>query len=91
MKLVLDQLIRLWRELAWGGTLRITTFGGARLEVPLDVGRHAGPLAMVSLYVLDGEFVFRAELEPVAGAVREVARSYGYDLITWADDETPVH
>ncbi|WP_139220369.1 hypothetical protein [Trujillonella endophytica] len=78
-------------ELAWGGTLRITTFGGARVEVPLDVPRHAGPLAVLSLYVVDGEFVLRAELERIAGAAREVARSYGYDLLTWADDETPLH
>jgi uncharacterized protein involved in tellurium resistance len=77
-------------ELSWAGTLRITTFGGAHIEVPMDVGPHRGPLALLSLYNIDGEFVLRAELEKVAGAAREVARSYGYDQISWADDDTPV-
>ncbi|MCZ2830745.1 hypothetical protein O2W14_18045 [Modestobacter sp. VKM Ac-2986] len=78
------------RELDWGGTLRVTTFGGARVEVPLDLGRHAGPVAALSLYAIDGEFVLRAEGELVTGAVREVAAAYGYDRITWADGATPV-
>ncbi|GAB4079921.1 hypothetical protein GCU67_00965 [Modestobacter muralis] len=78
------------RELDWGGTLRVTTFGGARVEVPLDVGQHAGPVAVLSLYAIDGEFVLRAEAEPITGAVREVAAAYGYDRITWADGATPV-
>jgi uncharacterized protein involved in tellurium resistance len=77
-------------ELAWGGTLRVTTFGGARLEVPMDLGPHAGSMALLSIYVLDGEFVVRAELEKVPGASREVARRYGYDRVTWADDDVPV-
>ncbi|MFQ1003886.1 hypothetical protein [Modestobacter sp. SSW1-42] len=78
------------RELDWGGTLRVTTFGGARVEVPLDVGRHAGPVAALSLYAIDGEFVLRAEGELLTGAVREVAQAFGYDRITWADGATPV-
>lgn len=77
-------------ELAWGGTLVTTTFGGARVELPLDLGRHHCPIALLSLYAIDGEFVLRAEAEKVTGAVREVARAYGYDRITWADDHTPV-
>jgi hypothetical protein len=39
---------------------------------------------------VDGEFVLRAENEKVGGAVREAARMFGYDRITWADDSTPV-
>jgi uncharacterized protein involved in tellurium resistance len=78
------------RELVWGGTLIGTSFGGARVELPLDLGRHHGPVALVSLYNIDGEFVLRAENEKVPGAVREVARMFGYDRITWADDHTPV-
>jgi uncharacterized protein involved in tellurium resistance len=78
------------RELAWGGTLVVTTFGGERVELPLDLGSHAGPIALLSLYVVDGEFVLRAETEKVDGAVRDVARAFGYDRITWADDRTPV-
>jgi uncharacterized protein involved in tellurium resistance len=77
-------------ELAWGGTLRVTTFGGARIELPMDLGRHPGPIVLLSVYVVDGEFVLRAELEEVSGASREVARRYGYDRVTWADDDTPL-
>jgi hypothetical protein len=78
------------RELAWGGTLVGTTFGGARVELPLDLGAHLGPIALLSLYNVDGEYVLRAETEKVDGPVREVARRYGYDRITWADDAMPV-
>jgi uncharacterized protein involved in tellurium resistance len=78
------------RELVWGGTLRTSTFGGARVELPLDFGQHNGPIALLSLYNIDGEFVLRAEAEKVSGAVREVARAFGYDRITWADNSTPV-
>jgi hypothetical protein len=78
------------RELAWGGTLVGTTFGGERVELPLDLGSHHGPIALLSLYAIDGEFVLRAETEKIDGAVRDVARLYGYDRITWADERTPV-
>lgn len=77
------------RELAWGGTLRLGTLGGSRVELALDLGRHHGPIALLSLYNIDGEFVLRAESEKVAGAVREVARVFGYHRISWADDHTP--
>ncbi|MGY1884130.1 hypothetical protein ACI799_02340 [Blastococcus sp. SYSU DS0753] len=78
------------RELAWGGTLRISTFGGGRVELPLDLGQHDGPVALLSLYNIAGEFVLRAEMERISGTVREVARAFGYDRITWADSSTPV-
>ena len=78
------------QELAWGGTLRLATHGGSRVEIPLDVGRHVGPLVVASVYVLDGEFVVRAELDPVHGVARDVARAYGFGAITWADPRTPV-
>ena len=78
------------RELTWGGTLVGTCFGGARVELPLDIGRHHGPVALISLYNIEGEFVLRAEVDRIAGAVRDVARAFGYDGITWADDHTPV-
>lgn len=78
------------QELAWGGTLVTTTFGGARIEFPLDLGAHRGPIALLSLYNIDGEYVLRAEGQKVDGPVREIARQFGYDRITWADDRTPV-
>ncbi len=67
-----------------------TTFGGARIELPLET-LYAGPIAvLLSLYNLDGELVIRAEMETIAGDVREAARAYGYDRITWRDDRIPV-
>lgn len=77
-------------DLTWGGTLVVTTFGGARLELPLET-LYAGKIAvLMSIYNLDGEFVVRAEMETIVGDVREAARSYGYDRITWRDDRNPV-
>jgi hypothetical protein len=78
------------RELDWGGTLRLTTLGGSRVEMPLDLGRHQGPIALLSAYRINGEFVLRAEAEPVGGAARDVAQAFGYSEISWADDRTPV-
>jgi uncharacterized protein involved in tellurium resistance len=77
-------------ELHWGGTLVVTTFGGARVELPMET-LYPGRIAMlISLYNLDGELVIRAEMETIVGDVREAARAYGYDRITWRDDRTPV-
>jgi hypothetical protein len=78
------------RELDWGGTLRLTTLGGSRVEFALDLGRHQGPIALLSVYRIDGEFVLRAEAERVSGAARDVAQAFGYSQISWADDRTPV-
>ena len=76
--------------LTWGGTLVVTTFGGGRVEVPME-SLHPSPIAvLVSLYNLHGEIVIRAELESISGDVREAARAYGYDRITWRDERTPV-
>jgi uncharacterized protein involved in tellurium resistance len=76
-------------ELTWGGTLVVTTFGGASIELPLET-LYAGPVAvLMSLYNLDGELVIRAEMENITGDVREAAKAYGYDRITWRDDRNP--
>ncbi len=76
--------------LRWGGTLVLTTFGGARIELPLETLYSATVAVLVSLYNLDGELVVRAESESITGDVREAARAYGYDRITWRDDRSPV-
>ena len=76
--------------LTWGGTLVITTFGGARIELPLETLAAGSIAVLVSLYNLNGEIVVRTELETIEGDVREAARAYGYDRITWRDDRSPV-
>jgi uncharacterized protein involved in tellurium resistance len=78
-------------ELRWGGTLVVTTFGGARIELPLETLYPGRVAVLLSLYNLDGEFVVRAEMETILdGDIREAARAYGYDRITWRDDRVPV-
>lgn len=77
-------------ELTWGGTLVVTLVGGARLELPLE-RLYAGRIAMLlTMYNMDGELVVRAEMETIVGDVREAARAYGFDRITWRDDRHPV-
>jgi uncharacterized protein involved in tellurium resistance len=77
-------------ELNWGGTLVVSTFGEARIELPLETLYRGKVAVLLSIYNLDGEFVIRAEMETIAGDVREAARAYGYDRITWRDDRSPV-
>jgi hypothetical protein len=76
--------------LRWGGTLIVETFGGARVEVPLETLRGGQVAVPMSLYNVRGEFVLRAELQTLDGDVREACRAYGYDRITWLDGRTPV-
>lgn len=77
-------------QLSWGGTLIVTTFRGAKVELPLEQLAPGGVAVLLSLYNVAGEFVLRAELETINGSIREACRAYGYDQITWLDDRTPV-
>jgi uncharacterized protein involved in tellurium resistance len=77
-------------QLSWGGTLVVTTFGGAHLELPLETLYPGRVAVLLSIYNVAGEFVVRAEMETISGDVREAARAYGYDRITWRDERTPV-
>ena len=77
-------------ELTWGGTLVVTTFGGGRIELPLETLQPGRVAVLMSIYNLAGEFVIRAEMETIHdGDVREAARAYGYDRITWRDERSP--
>jgi uncharacterized protein involved in tellurium resistance len=76
-------------ELTWGGTLVLTTFGGARVDLPLEALTRGKIGVLMSIYNVDGELVIRAEMETIEGDVREAARAYGYDRITWRDDRSP--
>ncbi|HET6208785.1 MAG TPA: hypothetical protein VFD94_00305, partial [Jatrophihabitans sp.] len=76
--------------LNWGGTLLLSTFGQARVELPLDRPPSARVSVLMSLYNIDGEFVVRAEMEEFAGSVREAVAGYGFDRIAWLDQRTPL-
>jgi len=45
---------------------------------------------LMSIYQVRGELVLRAEMQTLFGDVRDAARAYGYDRISWLDDRTPV-
>lgn len=76
--------------LHWGGTLVAETFGGARVELPLETLRGGQVAVLMSLYNVRGEFVLRAEMQTLDGDLREACRAYGYERITWLDARTPV-
>lgn len=76
--------------LQWGGTLRITTFGGARIEIPLDQPPSAVVTVVAAIYQVNGELVIRAERDLAGRTVKEACRAYGFDRISWLDDQTPV-
>jgi uncharacterized protein involved in tellurium resistance len=78
------------QPLNWGGTLIVTTFGGGRVEVPMDVLEGGEIAVLMSIYQVRGELVLRAEMQTLNGDVREAARAYGFDRISWLDDRTPV-
>ena len=68
----------------------VTTFYGAKLEVPLESMSPAAVGVVLTGYNVQGRFVLRAELDASAASIRDAARAYGYDRITWLDDRTPV-
>jgi uncharacterized protein involved in tellurium resistance len=77
-------------QLNWGGTLVLSTAGGARVELPLDRPPSGGVTVLLSIYNVRGEFVVRAEMENFAGSIRNAVQAYGFDRISWLDDRTPV-
>ncbi len=78
------------KPLTWGGTLVITTFGGGRIELPMETLQGGDLAVLLSAYQVRGELVLRAEMQTLYGDVREAARAYGYDSITWLDGRSPV-
>ena len=89
-RLVVYAFSATYSELTWGGTLVGTTSTGARIEVPLELGRWRGPVVLLSAYNVHGELVLRAERQLVDGGIREATRAFGFDRIAWADDGTPI-
>ncbi|MGI8665801.1 MAG: hypothetical protein ACR2N4_07205 [Jatrophihabitans sp.] len=76
--------------LNWGGTLVLSTVGQARVDLPLDRPASAQVSVLMSLYNVAGELVIRAEMEELAGSVRDAVSAYGFDRITWLDPRTPL-
>ncbi len=76
--------------LNWGGTLVVTTFGQARIEVPLEHAPSPYVNVLLSAYNIDGELVLRSEAEEINGSVRDAVGAYGFSRITWLDARTPL-
>jgi hypothetical protein len=75
---------------SWLVTLVATTFGQARIEMPLGQLPPQGVVVLMSLYNIAGEFVLRAEMDEIAGTTRDACAAYGFDDITWLDAWTPL-
>jgi hypothetical protein len=75
--------------LAWGGTLVVTTYGGARVELPMDGPAGPGVVVLLTAYNVDGELVLRAEPWELHPTVRDAVLAFGFDRITWLDPGTP--
>lgn len=89
----LGQSRRLARMIVYGvagvGSLVVTTSGGARIEVPANGSTH-GSMVFLALYNVDGELVVRAEPANDAAGARKACDAYGFDRISWLDDDNPV-
>ena len=77
-------------SLNWGGTLLVTTFGGAQVKIALDREAAPGVLVALSVYRVNGELVLRSEAELVAGTVRDACLAYGFEDVAWLDPRTPI-
>ncbi|HEY5880070.1 MAG TPA: hypothetical protein VIU11_14255 [Nakamurella sp.] len=78
------------QPLQWGGTLIATTFGGDRIELPIDMAPAPAVAVLASVYNIRGELVIRSEMDLVGATIREACRAYGFDRISWVDDSTPI-
>lgn len=77
-------------RLTWAGALRVTTTGGARVDVPLQRADGAGVLVALSVLNVDGQLVLRAENALVPGALQDACTTYGFTDIPWVDAHTPL-
>ncbi|WP_265442735.1 hypothetical protein [Flexivirga meconopsidis] len=73
-----------------GGTVAVTTYGRARLELPLVAGPSLGAQALLTAYVVEGRLVLRAEHDPYSGTLQQVTAAYGYRELSWRDPYTPL-
>jgi uncharacterized protein involved in tellurium resistance len=75
--------------LTWQGALVITTFGGARIEVPIDHAPFSGTLALLTIYNVDGELVLRSEMGEHHGPPEMAAHAFDYQ-VPWLDGRRPL-
>jgi len=73
-----------------GGTVVVTTYGGARMELPLTTKPTYGAQALLTAYVVEGRIVLRAEHDPFSGTLHQVCDAYGFSELTWRDPFTPL-
>jgi uncharacterized protein involved in tellurium resistance len=75
--------------LAWQGVVVVGTYGGARIEVPIDREPFTGTVALLTIYNVGGELVLRSEMEPFAGPPETAAVAFDYHL-PWLEGRRPV-
>ncbi|TWE10430.1 hypothetical protein BKA23_2791 [Rudaeicoccus suwonensis] len=73
-----------------GGTVALTTYAGARLELPLVAGPTFGAQALLTGHVVEGRIVIRAEHDPYSGTLQQICGAYGYTELSWRDAFTPL-
>ena len=78
------------RQLRWGGTLVASTFGGDRIELPIELAPSTAVAVLASVYNIRGQLVLRSEMDLIGTTIKQACRGYGFDRITWLDDVTPV-
>ncbi len=78
------------QPLQWGGTLIATTFGGDRIEMPIELAPAPAVAVLASVYNIGGELIIRSEMDLIGSTVREACRGYGFERISWVDDTTPI-
>jgi hypothetical protein len=76
--------------LQWGGTLVVSTFGKARIDVPVDREPSGGVLVLLTVFNIAGELVLRAGTEAPIATVRDACVAFGFERIAWLDARTPL-
>jgi hypothetical protein len=78
------------QQLRWGGTLVAYTFGRDRIEMPIDMPPASAVAVLASVYNIRGQLVLRSEMDLIGKTIREATRGYGFDRITWLDEQHPI-
>ena len=76
--------------LRWGGTLVATTFGDDRVEMPIELPTADAVAVLASVYNVGGQLILRSEMDLIGRTIKEACRGFGFDRISWLDDQTPI-